>query len=122
MSKPDFEIEMSTAGDDCIVGIKPPIDNAFREDMFDIMDDMQLIKEIVVRGGTFFETKHATDGSPFSELRISGTALSVAGVRLAQLAHLSKEVIEKQENKQASVSPFLKSGHGRRQLFDGATG
>jgi len=118
MSQPDFEIEMATEGHDSIVGIKPPIDIKFREHMYDIMSDLQLMKEIVVRGGTFFETKHTSDGSPFSELRISSTALDVAGVRLIKLAHLSKEALEMQDNTQAVVSPFLKSGHGRRHLFD----
>lgn len=118
MSKPDFRIEMATAGDDSIVAIKPPIDSAFREHMYDIMDDLQLIKEIVVRDGTFFETKRAADGSPFSELKISSTALLVAGVRIVQLAQLSKETLEGQD-KQVYISPYLKSAQDRRQLFDG---
>jgi hypothetical protein len=119
MSAPDFRIEMATIGDDCIVGIQPPIDNTFREHMYDVMDDMQLMKEIVVRGGTFFENKSATDGSPFSELRISGTALAVAGVRLVQLSELSRQVLQEQnKDREVYISPYLKSAQDRRQLFD----
>ena len=118
MTQPEFNIEMIVDGNDNAVGIKPPVDNAFRESIYDILDGMGLIKEIVVRGGNFFETVHSPDGSPFSELRISSTALEVAGKRLVAIAQASQEVLGEQDHT-ATISPYLKSTRTGHSLFDG---
>jgi|GEM_PF-6192979 hypothetical protein len=112
----DYRLEIATEGHDSLLGIQPPVGPEFREQMYTVLDKLGLIRELVIRGGNFFEIKHAVDGSSYSELRVATTALSVAGVRIIQLASDSKNVITEQ-GKTAAVTPFLKSG--AHQLFDG---
>jgi len=114
MSNPEFCIQVATDNDDAIVAIKPPVDNTFRELLLDALGESQLVKEIAVRGVT---TRHCSDGSPYSELRLSNTALAVAGRSLIELAHLSAKVLQDQK-RTAIVDPYLRSSHGTQRLFE----
>ena len=116
MTKPDYEIEIMVDGEDQVTAIKPPVDTAFREQMYDILDGMGLMKEIVVRGN-FFEDRHLPDGSRYSELRIASTALSVHGQRFINIAYDSADVLRSQDNT-VTVSPHLITAGGTRKLFD----
>lgn len=114
--EPDYTIEIATAGDDSLIGISPPVGITFREQMFDALNELGLIKEIVIRGGTFFEPKTSSSGTLYSELRISGTALDVAGTSPRKLLNLSREVLEEQ-GKTVRINSLLKSSPSSHQLF-----
>ena len=110
---PEYQIEMGVDGSDTVLAIEPPVDMPFREEMFDALEEMGLIKEAVVRG--FFETKNLPDGRPYSEMRVSGEALTVNGQTIVRLAHKSAEILREQ-NRRATVSPHMVTV-GRRQFF-----
>jgi hypothetical protein len=114
MSDPEFKIQVSTDIDDVIVAIKPPVDNTFRELLLDMLGESQLVREIAVRG---IITRHSSDGSAYSELRLSNTALAVAGKSLIELAHQSAKVLQDQKLT-AIVDPYLRSSHGTQRLFE----
>jgi hypothetical protein len=112
---PDFHIEVAVDHDDQVVAVKPPVETDFREEMFDVLDEAGLAKEVAVRG-TFFATKHLPNGETYSELRISSTALSVASQKIMSIAKRSAEVLQGQD-KTAEVSPYLLSAGGSQKLF-----
>jgi hypothetical protein len=115
---PDYRVEMGVDGDDHIVAVMPPVDITFREQMYDELDEAGLLKEVIVRGGHFYETQHLTDGTHYSELRISSTALKVAGQSLARIAHLTGEVLRRQPDTTADVSPYIVTVGGSRRFFE----
>lgn len=117
MTNPEVKIAVALDGDDGLVCIQPPVDNAFREVIYDELDALGLIKEIVVRDGSFFDLRHSKDGSPYSELRISNTALVVAGQKIIDIAHMSAEVLEGQGIK-SEVDPYLKAVGSNKKLFE----
>lgn len=117
MTRPDYEIEIMIDGQDQVAAIKPPVDLAFRERMYDILDEMGLMKQIVVGGGNFFEDQHLPNGSRYSELRVASLALTVTGQRLIDIAHQSAGVLRSQDNT-ATVSPHWVTAGGTRKLFD----
>ena len=114
MSDPEFNIQVATDSDDAIVAIKPPVDNTFRELLLDTLGDSRLIKEIAVRG---IATRHSKDGSPYSELRLSITALGYAGLSHIELAHQCAKVLQDQK-RTAIVDGYLRSSHGTQRLFE----
>lgn len=114
---PEYRIEMGVDGDDQTMAVEPPVDIRFREQMYDILDELGLLKEIVVRGGNFFETKHLTNGTPYSELRVSSTALGVVGKRMAAIAHMGADILREQGHK-AQVSPYIIAAGGSRRHFE----
>jgi len=112
---PDFHIEVAVDRDDQVVAVMPPVETDFREEMFDVLDEAGLAKEVAVRG-TFFATKHLPSGETYSELRISTTALSVTGQKIMAIAKRSAEVLRGQD-KTAEVSPYLLASGGTQKLF-----
>ncbi|HVX57926.1 MAG TPA: hypothetical protein VHA37_09450 [Candidatus Saccharimonadales bacterium] len=113
---PDHVIEALIDGNEQVVAIEPPVDTVFREKMFDVLTASGLIKEVVAHN-TFFETRHLANGAPYSELRLSSTALRVAGTTIVRLAHESAEVLQELD-RTATVSPYLLSSSGTRSLFE----
>lgn len=115
---PDFNIEIGVDGDDHLVAVKPPVEDvSLREMIYDELDELGLLKEALVRGGSFFDVRHLSDGSLYSELRISGTALAVAGQTVTRVAHLTADILRKQQ-KTAEVSPYLVAAGGTRKFFE----
>jgi hypothetical protein len=114
-SNPDFNIEVAVDRDDQVVAVIPPVETDFREEMFDVLDEVGLAKEVAVRG-TFFATKHLPSGETYSELRISTTALSVTSQTIMAIAKRSAEILRAKE-KTAEVSPYLLSSGGSQKLF-----
>lgn len=119
-SEPDYQLEIMIDGTDHVLAVKPPVEFDFREKAYDLLDSMGLIKAIVVRGGNFFETQHLPDSSPYSELRVSSTALTVASQSIVKIAHQSADILRSQ-GKTASVSPDLIARGGTRTLFQTST-
>jgi hypothetical protein len=114
---PSYQIEMGVDGDDHTVAVQPPVDITFREQMYDELDELGILKETIVRGGSFFETKHLPHGAPYSELRIPSTALAVAGQKISSIAHLTADVLRKLD-RTAQVSPYLVAAGGTRRYFE----
>lgn len=118
----DHEIEIMVDGADQVVAIKPPVDVPFRERMYEILDEMGLIKEIAIREGSFFETQHLPHGEPYSALRVASTALQLTDPHqsIGRIARRSVEVLEEQ-GKTADFRPYLLTPGGSRKLFEKET-
>lgn len=117
MPRSDFNIEIGVDGNDQILAVMPPVDNAFREQIYDVLDETELIKEIVVRGGNFFETRQLPDGTAYSELRIDSTALTMTGQRMINIARQSAEVLQSLGHT-AEVSPYIIPADSSQRLFE----
>ena len=114
---PDYRLESAIQGKEHITAILPPVETDFREHMFDVLKAMGLLREVVV-GGSFFETKHLTDGTPYSELRVPGEALEVTGQNINRITHAAADVLRDKMGKTADLSPYINTGS--RKLFEEA--
>lgn len=111
-----YNLEFMVDGSDQVLGIMPPVEVDFREEMYGKLEGMGLIKEIAIREGSFFATQHLPDGRAYSSLRVPTTALQVAGQSMVKLARESADVLEGLGH-EAEVSPYLLTVGGSRRLF-----
>ncbi|HUD10265.1 MAG TPA: hypothetical protein VMR28_01185 [Candidatus Saccharimonadales bacterium] len=120
MNSPEFTIQVATDANDSVIGIQRPVDESFREKMYDNLVELGLMKKFVLLNGTFFKTTTSADGSAYSEFRYPTDDLSEdlknADKSLIKLAHDCAEVLEDQQHT-TYVDPFMKSSRDHQTLF-----